>query len=249
MWGAGKRTSLFVVSYGPLAAMFMVLHWPIGWPAGDLIRLGAWLFAIATLIVLPIAALSLTGRTAKALMAAAFLIAAILVTAGIARGWLHPMAMDQSKPQTQATSAGIAFGFCAIAVLLVATILHSATRVSAPNLPITDPRDQGGAVAGYLAAYLLPLLSIDGGGWRITAAYAIYLMTVYVVFIRSDNLVLVNPTLYIFGYRIFDVEVDSKDPGNRRRVLLLTKQKILPTTKRVAALPLGDDSYVAAQES
>ena len=78
-----------------------------------------------------------------------------------------------------------------------------------------------------------------------TAAYAIYLAVLYVVYVKSDGLVLINPTLYLFGYRIYDVETTvSTQPPSRRRVLLLTKLRIDADTE-VSVLPLGGDNHLA----
>ena len=91
---------------------------------------------------------------------------------------------------------------------------------------------------------MLPLLSSGAGGWRITAAYSIYLATVYVVFVRSESLVLINPTLYLFRFRIYDVAVVPEADNGPRRVLLLTKLRITTETK-VSVVPLGDQTYLA----
>src|SRR5437870_5151832 len=102
MWGAGKRTSLFIISYGPLAAMFMVLHWPSGWSATDMAELGLWLTAVAWLLVLPIAALSLTGRSAGAVLAMGSLIAGVVVILGVMWGWISPVALHQTAGRVSA---------------------------------------------------------------------------------------------------------------------------------------------------
>lgn len=53
------------------------------------------------------------------------------------------------------------------------------------------------------------------------------------------------PTLYLFRYRIYDVEtMVARDPPHSQRVLLVTKRRI-STETQVDVLPLGDDSYLA----
>ena len=70
-------------------------------------------------------------------------------------------------------------------------------------------------------------------------------MVLYVIYVNSDSLVLINPTLYLFGYRIYDVETTvSTRPPSRRRVLLLTKLRIDCETE-VNVLPLGGDNHLA----
>lgn len=164
---------------------------------------------------------------------------------GVLNGWLAPMALHAPKDKTTATVTGIGIGFVALGLMIVGLLLYNARRAGAVRWTVSDPREQGAAVAGYLATYLLPLLAITPGGWRVTAAYAIYLLVLYVVYIKSDSLVLINPTLYVLGYRIYDVQTTvSTHPPSRRRVLLLTKLRIDSETE-VSILPLGGDNHVA----
>ena len=66
--------------------------------------------------------------------------------------------------------------------------------------------DRGGEVAGYLATYLLPFVTVAEPGVRDVIAYALFLMIVGVIFVRS-SLVQINPTLYLFGWRLFAIEI------------------------------------------
>ena len=54
---------------------------------------------------------------------------------------------------------------------------------------------------GYLATYLLPLLAVTPRGFGDWAAYMMYGAVAAVVFVRTD-LALVNPTLYVLGWRV-----------------------------------------------
>ena len=245
MWAVSRRTGLFIVSYVPLAAMFAVLRWPSGWSSIELIKLAVMMVAIAALVLFAPAVVTVTGRVAGWVIRVVLVIVFAIALYGILKGWLSPMALHVPKRRNSATVAGIGIGFVALGLLIVALLLYNARRAGAVKWTVSDPREQGAAVAGYLASYLLPLLAIQPGGWRVTAAYAIYLAVLYVVYIRSDSLVLVNPTLYLFGYRIYDVETTvSTHPPSRRRVLLLTKLRIDSETE-VSVLPLGGDNHLA----
>jgi hypothetical protein len=247
MWALGRRTALFIVSYAPLAAMFMVLEWPSGWSTMDLVDLAVWLVAVAFLLVGLASASSLTGPRWKLTIGLGVAVAMALVIVGVVHDWTAPMTLNPPKGRSSATTTGVAWGVCVAAALLVVAIIGNAQRVGGVSRRISNPRDQGGAVAAYLATYLLPLLNTGGGDWRLTAAYAIYILTVYVVFVRSDSLVLVNPTLYMFGFRIYDVQVDSDDERNRTRVVLLMKGNVY-NVRCVRMLPLGDNSYLGWPE-
>ena len=58
-------------------------------------------------------------------------------------------------------------------------------------------------MSGYLATYLLPFLGgppLDLRGWL---AYGVYFLVAWAVFVPSE-LGLVNPTLYILGWRLVE---------------------------------------------
>ncbi len=245
MWAFSRRTALFVVSYAPLAAMFLVLRWPTGWSASELAKLGVWVGALAFGLSMACVLPTLAGRRQRFAAGSAALLACVaLVLIGAINGWTAPLTLTPPKGATSALVPAISFGACIAAAVLVVALLGNAKRAVHANWTVTDPRDQGSAAATYLATYLLPLLNPEGGGWRLTAAYAIYLLTLYVVFVRSDNLLVINPTLYVFGFRVFDVEIVSEDAQYRRRVLLLMRGTVGKETQ-VAVLPLGDNSYLA----
>lgn len=94
---------------------------------------------------------------------------------------------------------------------------RGAQRRSHRRVQLTDIQDEGGQVAGYLATYLLPFLNVDIDGWRGGAALAVYFVVLFVVFLRSD-LALVNPALYVAGWRV----VSATNEG--RRVLVLAER-------------------------
>jgi hypothetical protein len=245
MWAVSRRTGLFIVSYAPLAAMFAVLRWPSGWTTAELIKLGITVVAIAVLSLFAPALVTVTGMAVRRVLGVALVVVFALALYGILNGWLSPMALHVPKHKTSATVMGVGIGFVALGLMIVALLLYNARRAGAVRWIVSDPREQGAAVAGYLATYLLPLLAIQPGGWRVTATYAIYLVVLYVVYIKSDSLVLINPTLYLFGYRIYDVETTvSTQPPSPRRVLLLTKLRI-DSTSDVSVLPLGGDTHLA----
>lgn len=85
---------------------------------------------------------------------------------------------------------------------------RQAQRTAAIRLRVIDAQDEGGAVAGYLATYLLPLLGASVMTWRDAISVAIYLLMLLVVFLKS-RLALVNPTLYLFGYRVLQVALQG----------------------------------------
>lgn len=116
-----------------------------------------------------------------------------------------------------------AFEFWVFATLAVVGLIDAfrlprgARRRSHRRVHLSDVKDEGGQVAAYLASYLLPFLNIDVNGWRAAAALTVYFAVLLVVFLRSD-LALVNPALYLAGWRVVSAT------GDTGRVLLLAKR-------------------------
>jgi hypothetical protein len=65
----------------------------------------------------------------------------------------------------------------------------------------SEIRDEGPAVAGYLATYLVPLLAEAPTRPGLWLAYGLYLGMAVILFVRTD-LALVNPTLYLLRWRV-----------------------------------------------
>lgn len=240
MIDASRRTGLFIISYVPLSAMFLALKWPVGWSADALLPLGAWVVAVAFVVLTPAGVTIVTGSIAKWPVRALAFLAAAVVLYGLVDGWLHPLALDPPHDKTSALAATVALWFAVLGLAPVGLLLYNAGRAGATTWTVTDPRDQSGAVAGYLATYLLPLLSLSAGGWRVTTALVIYLLVMYIIYVQSDALLLVNPTLALFHYRIYDVLVEPDDAAQAPwRVRLLTKLRITTKTQ-VQIVSLGD---------
>jgi hypothetical protein len=80
-------------------------------------------------------------------------------------------------------------------------LVHGARRAGAVSHYLSAVDDEGGNAGGYLATYLLPFLGLIPSGWGDRASYGIYFVVATVVFVRTD-LTLVNPTLYLMGWRV-----------------------------------------------
>lgn len=77
--------------------------------------------------------------------------------------------------------------------------------------------DTGGEVSGYLASYLLPFVTVPTPSWRDLLDYGLFLLVNLVIYVRS-NLVRVNPTLYVLGYRVLAIRY-----GREKEQYLVTR--------------------------
>ena len=80
---------------------------------------------------------------------------------------------------------------------------------NAHSITVEGVKDQGSAVSGYLASYLLPFVAAPPINLREALAYAIFLGVALIVFVKSD-LVLVNPALYVLGWRVVEISHSNK---------------------------------------
>jgi hypothetical protein len=84
--------------------------------------------------------------------------------------------------------------------------------LTADSWRVTHVEDRGPEVAGYLAAYLLPFVAVPEPTWRDIAGYGIFLLVAGVIYVRSA-MIQINPTLYLFGWRLAEVTVNDAWPA------------------------------------
>lgn len=115
----------------------------------------------------------------------------------------------------QTTWLEIACGaFAALGFLDMLRIVVVVSRKTAQDpIRISEVTDAGPEVAGYLATYLLPFLTVAGPTTRDVIAYAIFLLVTGLVYVRSD-MTQVNPTLYILGRRVVAIRTDRGWSGH-----------------------------------
>lgn len=99
----------------------------------------------------------------------------------------------------------ILWGLCLLGLIGLFSILKLANGKSTQRITITSKRDAGAETAGFLAGYLLPVITADIDSAYIAWATAIYLVVAWIITIRS-SLLQVNPVLFLFGFRIFSIE-------------------------------------------
>lgn len=111
-------------------------------------------------------------------------------------------------------------GFAILGVLLGLLLLGSALRQSTHLVVFDAVEDKGGEVSGYLATYLLPFLSGPPSSVSDTVADAVYFTVAFLIFTRTQ-MGLVNPTLYLLGWRVAEATTGG------RQVLVVCRS--LPT--------------------
>lgn len=125
-----------------------------------------------------------------------------------------------------------------LGVLYIIAALKVARDVTGLDRAFNDVQDRGTEVAGYVATYLLPFLTWAADGWSDYASFIVYFIVIFVIFSKSD-LSLVNPTLYVIGWRILGARVAGM---TGERALIISRQRPFGDHMRVASL--GGGVYV-----
>jgi hypothetical protein len=109
-------------------------------------------------------------------------------------------------------------GLSGLGVLyLVVVLLYGRAAQQAHLFQADTVSDASGEVAGYLATYILPFVTIASPSAADIAGYCILAVVVAAIFVRS-GLAAINPTLYLIGLRVVVIE------GNGERHHLISRR-------------------------
>jgi hypothetical protein len=97
--------------------------------------------------------------------------------------------------------------------------------------------DRGAEVSGYLATFLLPFVAVANPDTRQIIGYGLFVALAGLIYLRS-GLVQINPTLYLFGWRVLAVRIGDGWTG-----YVLTKRH-LPASATLPLVRLSERVYV-----
>lgn len=100
---------------------------------------------------------------------------------------------------------GVCAGLAAVGLAYLAVIVWVVPRAAQQRTYQVDAvRDASGQVAGYLATYVVPFVTVASPTAADLAGYCIFGVVVLLIFIRSD-LAQINPALYLLGRRVASI--------------------------------------------
>ena len=114
-------------------------------------------------------------------------------------------------------------GFGAVCMAYVAFVLLRSGKERASNTTLTIVGDGGAEVSGYLAAYLLPFLTVAKPGPFDVASYVIFVLVAGLVYVRS-GLMQINPTVYVMGRRVLRATIPVRN--TTKEVYVITKRDL-----------------------
>lgn len=95
-----------------------------------------------------------------------------------------------------------------VGIASLISLLHAIPKLEADSYTVVRVVDRGPDVAGYVATYLLPLLTVSQPTTRDLLAYGLFLAIVGLIYLRS-GMAAINPLLYLFRYRVATIETDD----------------------------------------
>jgi hypothetical protein len=104
---------------------------------------------------------------------------------------------------------GVCGALCGLGLAYLIVIFANRRSQQAHAYKADAVDDASGEVAGYLATYILPFVTIPSPSGYDIAGYCILAVVVAAIFIRSD-LAAINPTLYLVGWRVVVIEVGQQ---------------------------------------
>jgi hypothetical protein len=109
----------------------------------------------------------------------------------------------------------------------VAFVLTRSVDERPSNATLTITGDAGADVSGYIAAYLLPFLTVADPGATDLAAYAIFFGVAGLVYVRS-GLMQVNPTVYLMNRKVLRAAIPVR--GITKEVFVISRRDLRVTT-------------------
>lgn len=115
----------------------------------------------------------------------------------------------------------VAFAVASAGLVAVLVKRRSGDRPS--NTTLTISGDAGAEVSGYLAAYLLPFLTVsDPDIWDL-AAYGLFIAVAGLVYVRS-GLMQINPTVYLMRRKVLRATMPAS--GSTKDVFVITQRDL-----------------------
>lgn len=101
-----------------------------------------------------------------------------------------------------------------------------------------DIQDQSGAIAAYLATFLLPFVGFELSTIQEVLGILVFFVVVWAIFVQSD-LAAINPTLYAFGYRVVRARTRTSTKIDPIAVVLVPRTARLATDQSVSVVRFG----------
>ena len=107
-------------------------------------------------------------------------------------------------------------------VVLVLFFFIIAPKIEPVYGKVTSRQARGGDVMGYIASYIIPFVTFPLNGWQQISALLLFLFILGIVYVNSEDMIRINPTLNIVGFRLYEITLDQ----GKDSYALITRRRI-----------------------
>jgi hypothetical protein len=141
--------------------------------------------------------------------------------------------------------------FFVVSLVAWEVFLWTVKRKASYETRILTVENRDADVAAYAATYLLPFLTIFGGGWQDILSVALFLVFIGVIYVNS-RMVYANPLLALHGYHLLLVRATtSTDPVSADKLqpqFILSRERYLRSDIKVRVVDVTPDVLVGLTE-
>ncbi len=118
--------------------------------------------------------------------------------------------------------AWITFGIGLVGLIFTFVYISKIAPRTAPiQVKITGRQVKDGDVMGYIASYIIPLVTFPFNGWQQITTLLIFIFVLGIVYINSE-MIRINPMLNLAGYHLYEISVENGEQSYS----LLTRRRI-----------------------
>jgi hypothetical protein len=110
--------------------------------------------------------------------------------------------------QTQFVIAMACGAIAVLSVVVMYLYLRLARQLAGVPTRIVEAHSRDEEVMSYIVTYILPFIAVAFGQWQQQVALLVFFLLVAFLYIKL-NLIHINPTLLLFGYRVYEATLDD----------------------------------------
>ena len=118
----------------------------------------------------------------------------------------------------------ISFSFILLGVLFYYRFDYRIAGSKKLPSKITKIEDMNYEHLTFLTTYIIPLICFNLESSRYLLALAILLVVIGVIYVKTDKFY-ANPTLAVLGFRLYRVDMETKD-GEKENIVLISKERL-----------------------
>lgn len=152
-----------------------------------------------------------------------FVVVAILLVPDLAATVTPRLSKQAPSVEWQAWSGTvIALALAVAASISLWQLIRGAHHTNPTNINVSAVKDEGASAAAYVASYFFPFIGAITGDWRVWLGNALVFALLGLISVRS-RFGLLNPTLYLFKFRLAQATVNYVAPMRTEEIVLICR--------------------------